>query len=70
MGSQHTENLVRRYKGEVVILKTISGGLYEGRVDEITNDYVSLIEHGDNEKPPTFVFFAAIESLVVTKAAS
>ncbi len=63
MGSQHTENLFRRFKGEVVALKTISGGVYEGRVNEITNDYVSLID--DGEKAPTFVFFGAVESLVV-----
>lgn len=62
MGSQHTENLFRRYKGEVITLKTVSGGVFQGRVTEITNDYVSLVDQ--NEKTPTFVFFAAVESLV------
>ena len=65
MGSQHTENLFRRYKGEVVTLKTISGGVFEGLISEITNDYVGLVEPGDPEKTSTFVFFAAVESLVV-----
>lgn len=65
MGTQHTENLFRRYKGQLVNLKTISGGVYEGRISEITNDYISLVERGANEQAPTFVFFSAIESLVV-----
>ena len=38
MAGQHTENLFRRFKGEAVSIKTVSGGLYEGRVTEITND--------------------------------
>ena len=63
MGSQHTENLFRRYKGERITLKTVSGGVFQGRVTEITNDYVSLVDA--NEKTPTFVFFNAVESLVV-----
>ena len=63
MGSQHTENLFRRFKGEVITLKTVSGGVFQGRVTEITNDYVSLVDA--NEKTPTFVFYAAIESLIV-----
>lgn len=65
MGTQHTENLFRRYKGELVNVKTISGGVYEGRVNEITNDFISLVERGANESAPVFVFFSAIESIVV-----
>lgn len=65
MGSQHTENLFRRFKGEAVTLKTISGGVFEGRISEVTNDYVCLVDQGDPEKTPTFVFFTAVESLVV-----
>ena len=49
MPMQHTENLFRRYKGQLVIIKTISGGIYEGRVNEITNDFVGLIEKGKGE---------------------
>ena len=44
MAGQHLENLFRRFKGEVVDVKTISGGIYSGRISEITNDYVCLIE--------------------------
>jgi hypothetical protein len=65
LGSQHTENLFRRYKGEVVTVKTISGGVFEGRISEVTNDYVSLVEPSDTEKGPTYIFYAAVESLVV-----
>lgn len=66
MAGQHTENLLRRFKGEKVNLKTISGGIYEGRVVEITNDYVCLGEGADNQ--PVFIFFNALESLAVTVA--
>lgn len=69
MAGQHTENLFRRFKGETVSLKTISGGLYEGRVVEITNDYVCLSKpasvEGVDDKP-VFIFFIAIESVTAT----
>jgi len=70
MAGQHIENLFRRYKGEKVNLKTISGGIYAGRVIEITNDYVCLSETpgetsgGDSQ--PVFIFFNAIESVAAT----
>ena len=38
------ENLFRRFKGEVVDVKTVSGGIYAGRIIEVTNDYVCLTE--------------------------
>ena len=57
------ENLFRRFKGEKVSLKTISGGIYEGRVVEITNDYVCLSETAGAESQPVFIFFTAIESM-------
>lgn len=65
MERQHTENLFRRYKGKLVNIKTISGGVYRGRVGEATNDYVSLIDREAEDETQTFVFFEAIESLVV-----
>ena len=66
MAGQHTENLFRRFKGEKVNLKTISGGIYEGRVVEITNDYVCLSETTGNESQPVFIFFNAVESMAAT----
>ena len=69
MAGQHTENLFRRFKGETVSLRTISGGIYEGRVIEITNDYVCLSKpspvEGVDDKP-VFIFFTAIESVTST----
>ena len=70
MAGQHSENLFRRFKGEKVSLKTISGGIYEGRVIEITNDYICLNEMpgetSDTESQPVFIFFNAIESMTPT----
>lgn len=70
MAGQHMENLFRRFKGEKVNLKTISGGIYEGRVVEITNDYVCLSEiSGETsgvDSQPVFIFFSAIESMAAT----
>ena len=63
MAGQHMENLFRRFKGEKVNLKTVSGGIYEGRVTEITNDYVGLSETSGSDSQPVFIFFNAIESL-------
>ena len=68
MAGQHIENLFRRFKGEKVNLKTISGGIYEGRVTEITNDYVCLSETFGADSQPVFIFFNAIESVAATIA--
>ena len=62
---QHTENLFRRFKGELVNIKTISGGVYRGYVSEITNDYVSLIDRETEDDAQTFILFSSIESVVV-----
>ncbi len=66
MPGQHLENLFRRFKGEVVDVKTISGGIYTGRVSEITNDYVCLIETSGAPGQQVFLSFNAIESMAVT----
>ena len=67
MPLQHAENLLRRYKGQVVSIKTMSGAIHEGRVTEITNDFVELQERNDSQAEATHVFllFQAIESLIV-----
>ena len=65
MPMQHVENLLRRYRGQVVNLKTCSGGLYEGEVAEITNDYVALrIANGDKGRDTVFVVIHTIESVL------
>ena len=76
MAGQHAENLFRRFKGEKVNIKTISGGIYAGRVVEITNDYLCLNETpaetaGETtgaDSQPVFIFFSAIESMAATVA--
>ena len=57
------ENLFRRFKGEVVDLKTVSGGIYSGRIIAITNDYICLSETSGAPGQQVFLFFAAIESM-------
>ena len=47
-------------------IKTISGGLYSGRVVEITNDYVCLSETSGAPGQQVFIAFTAIESMAVT----
>ncbi|HEX9423064.1 MAG TPA: hypothetical protein VF899_07460 [Pyrinomonadaceae bacterium] len=68
MERQHTENLFRRYKGQLVNIKSVSGGVYKGYVVEITNDYVSLSDRDTEDKTQAFILFAAIESVVVSEA--
>jgi hypothetical protein len=69
MSGQHTENLFRRLKGQLVNIKSVSGGIYEGRITEITNDYVALVERKDTETSEVFVFFTAVESMIVVEGA-
>ena len=42
MNYQHIENLLIRFRGQTVIIKTASGGVYEGSISDVTNDYVAL----------------------------
>ncbi|MGH9874431.1 MAG: hypothetical protein ACRD9S_18405 [Pyrinomonadaceae bacterium] len=65
MAGQHTENLLRRYKGKLVTVRSISGNVYKGQVEEITNDYVLLTNRQPADEAQTFVLFAAIESIGV-----
>ena len=68
MAGQHIENLFRRFKGEVVDIKTLSGGIYSGRVSEITNDYIELIETSGQSGQRVFITFSSIESMAVRTA--
>ena len=67
MALQHAENLFRRYRGQLVTVKTLSGGVYEGRVAEVTNDFVELIT---GKSAHLFLLFQAIESMVVQENAT
>ena len=66
MAGQHLENLFRRFKGEVVDVKTVSGGIYTGRIAEVTNDYLCLIETAGAPGQQVFLSFRAIESMAVS----
>ena len=67
MKSNDRETLFLRYKDQLVSIKTISGGIYEGRLSEITDDYVTLIEDEKTEPARVFLFFNAIESMAVAE---
>jgi hypothetical protein len=70
MERQHTENLLRRNKGKLINIKTISGGVYKGWLSEVTNDYVALIDRESGDDNQTYVLFDAMESFVVLDAAA
>lgn len=70
MAGQHTENLFRRFKGQIVAIKTVSGGAHEGRVTEATNDYVCLIEGHEADATEVFVFYKSVESAVLVQDTS
>ena len=65
MGMQHIENMLRRYRGQVVNVKTMSGGVYEGSVTEITNDYVALsMRMNGGEPEQVYVLLHSIEAVL------
>lgn len=65
MAYQHVENLLIRFRGQPVDVKTISGGVYEGVITDITNDYVALKVHGaDGETDQVIVLLHSIESIL------
>ena len=67
MDHHEIENLFRRFKGQSVNVKTISGGFYEGKITEIANDYVCLSEADGAD---VYLFFGALESMVSAGRAS
>ena len=65
MNYQHIENLLIRFRGQSVNIKTASGGLYEGSISDVTNDYVSLkvTRAGGGEHDLVIVLLHSIESV-------
>ena len=64
MSMQHIENMLRRYRGQAIDVKTMSGGLYQGKITEITNDYVALMVKGAEGDPEqVYVLLHSIESV-------
>ena len=65
MNYQHVENLLIRYRGQAVNLKTVSGGLYEGTISDVTNDYVSLkLAGAGGESQLAIILLHSIESIL------
>ena len=64
MNYQHIENMLIRYRGQAVDVKTISGGVYEGTISDVTNDYVALkIKDAAGGEDLVFILLHAIESV-------
>lgn len=71
MPHRDTENLFRGFQGKLMVnIRSVSGEVYSGHVREITNDYVLLIDPEKGSETQTFVFFVAIESLVVEQTST
>jgi ferredoxin-fold anticodon binding domain-containing protein len=65
MNYQHVENLLIRFRGQLVNIKTISGGVYEGVITDVTNDYVALkVKSGDGQSDQVIVLLHSIESVL------
>jgi ferredoxin-fold anticodon binding domain-containing protein len=65
MNYQHIENLLIRFRGQLVNIKTVSGGVYEGAISDVTNDYVALkIKSGNGEGEQVIVLLHSIESVL------
>jgi hypothetical protein len=65
MNYQHIENLLIRYRGQAVNIKSLSGGIYEGTISDVTNDYVSLkMTSSTGETDLVIVLLHAIESVL------
>ncbi len=65
MNYQHIENLLIRYRADAVAIKTISGGIYEGVISDVTNDYVALKTTDRlTENDVVIVLLHAIESVL------
>jgi hypothetical protein len=64
MNYQHVENLLLRFRGKSVTIKARSGGVYEGSISDVTNDYVALkVKNEGSEDNVVIVLLHSIESV-------
>jgi hypothetical protein len=64
MNYQHIENMLVRFRNQLIVIKTVSGGSYEGTVTDVTNDYVTLRTEKELDKGGAItVLLHAIESV-------
>ena len=69
MSYQHVENLLIRYRNQAVTIKTMSGGVYEGSLNDVTNDYVALkMKSPAGEDDIVIVLLHSIESVLPRSA--
>jgi hypothetical protein len=69
MNYQHVENLLIRYRGDALNIKTISGGVYEGSISDVTNDYVALkIRDAAGEEDLVIILLHSIESVLAKRS--
>lgn len=65
MNYQHVENLLIRFRGQLVNIKSVSGGVYEGVITDVTNDYVALkVKNADGQGDQVIVLLHSIESVL------
>ena len=65
MNYQHVENLLIRFRGQSVNIKTVSGGVYEGLITDVTNDYVALkVKTSEAENDQIIILLHSIESVL------
>ena len=65
MNYQHVENLLIRFRGQLVNIKSVSGGIYEGVITDVTNDYVALkVKNNDGQSDQVIVLLHSIESVL------
>ena len=65
MNYQHVENLLIRFRSQMVSIKTISGGVYEGTISDVTNDYVALkVKGAGAESDHVIVLLHSVESIL------
>ncbi len=65
MNYQHVENLLIRFRGQLVNIKSVSGGVYEGVITDVTNDYVALkVKGSDGQSDQVIVLLHSIESVL------
>jgi len=65
MNYQHVENLLIRFRGQLVNIKSVSGGIYEGVITDVTNDYVALkVTNSDGQSDQVIVLLHSIESVL------
>jgi len=69
MNYQHVENLLIRYRADAVDIKTISGGVYEGSITDVTNDYVALkVKDATGDEDTVVILLHAIESVLAKRS--